>query len=498
MLINFKKYWYNASIRKKLLLFLGAVILCISTFSIQLLIITYSYINNFGGSINEYFKINMLQQNNVRNEQFITKYFDDLQMDNLAAFNQSVDSFYATLQEINNNSHSLEAYLLIRSIQNSFDSYSEESSAAIRMQRDGNKDFTTHYYKAYRINHYIDSYLSQLLELSLREGNTVYDHMVRDAKVIILVYALFILLFLLLCLVLIFALSNYLTKPIEHLAKLSLQMSEGKLNIETMAVPSHDEVGTLTQAFNVMSSSIRKLVTDLQAKSVIEARLHREEIKNVKNRELLKEARFLALQSQINPHFLFNTLNTVSRVVTLDRSADAIKLINSLAGILRYTMGDNKAHATLQEELEIIEQYVQIQQYRFGDRLKVDIDCKGIETGMVTIPRFTLQPIIENSIIHGLEPKVEGGHLRIKAYIDKNNLIIKIIDNGVGIHKGKIKFILQRKSKEKAGGIKSIGLSNVINRLISFCGQKDCFTIKSKQGLGTIVIIKVPIKPIKR
>ena len=494
MMNGLDKFWYNASIRKKLMIFLMTIILCISVFSIYLLTITFSYINDFSSNVNEYFIINMLQQNNEKNERLRGKYFDDLRMDSLSDYNQSMDSFYMTFQDLKGNSHNMEAYLLIRSIQNSFTSYSEESNMAIRKQREGGKDFQTNYYNATRINQYIDFYVAQLLEMRLRDGHLVYSQIVADARVIMLITAIIMMSFLLLCIVFGLVFSNYLTKPIEQLAKLSIQISEGNLNVTQLSITSSDEVGIMATSFNKMSSSIRTLVYDLQEKSLVEKRLHKEEMKNIRNQELLKEAKFLALQSQINPHFLFNRLNTVSRVVLLNRSDEAIKLINGISEILRYNMGDSKLHVTLEDELEIVKQYILIQQYRFGDRLKVVIDCSRIEVGAVIIPCFTLQPVIENSIIHGLEPKVAGGCLKIKAYIDKGDVVIKIIDNGVGMDEKKVQSILSMKNKKKTGRTHSIGLSNVMNRLDIFRGKKGSFDIKSKVGLGTIVIIRIPKK----
>jgi sensor histidine kinase YesM len=156
-------------------------------------------------------------------------------------------------------------------------------------------------------------------------------------------------------------------------------------------------------------------------------------------------------------------------------------------------MGHSKLHATLQEELEVVEQYVHIQQFRFGGRLTADIDCSGIETDTVTIPRFTLQPLVENSIIHGLEPKVAGGMLRIKTYREAGSVIIKIIDNGAGISKEKLQSVFNRKNEERTGRTRSIGLSNVMARLAIFCGKQGGFEIKSKAGLGTVIIIRLPI-----
>ena len=490
-----QRFWYNFSLRKKLMLFLSFIFLSLSMFSFYLISTTYSYINDFNNNVNEYFEINSLQQKNVTNNRLISKCFDDPHMDSLADFNQSVDAFYHTLQHIQSSSHTLESYLLVRSIQNSFTSYCNESTAAIIKQREGGKDFQMHYYNASRINQYLDDYIAQLLELSLREGNVAYSQMAADARTMIYVASLGIIVFLLVCLFFGFALSNYLIKPIEHLAKLSLEMSEGNLNVRAMAIHNNDEVGILARSFNKMSRNIRNLIQDLHEKAMLEKQLHNEALKNVKTEELLKEAQFLALQSQINPHFLFNTLNTISRGITFSRSDETIKLINSLAGILRYNMGNSKLYVTLSDELETIRQYLFIQQYRFGDRLKVEIDCASIDTSAVITPRFTLQPIVENAIIHGIEPRIAGGRVRIKAYMAQGVTIIKIIDNGLGISAEKLKTVFDQ--QKNTGHTIAIGLSNVMNRLAIFCGGKGGLTIRSKVGLGSVVIIRIPLKEIR-
>ena len=190
---------------------------------------------------------------------------------------------------------------------------------------------------------------------------------------------------------------------------------------------------------------------------------------------------------------MYNTLNTISRVVTFSRLPEAIRLIAALAGILRYNLGNSKACVTLQDELDIVRQYAFIQQYRFGDRLQVDIRCAtDLDASRVAIPCFTLQPIVENAVIHGVEPRVSGGMLRIRAYLASSGVVIKIVDNGNGMSTEKVKAILAMRSRESTGHTTSIGLKNVMNRLAIFCGRKNCFSIQSKVGLGTVVTLKLP------
>lgn len=490
-----KNYWINATIRKKLLTFVLTAIGCVSIFSLYLLITTYSYIHDFNSTVNEYFKISMLQHNNTKNNSLLTDYFRDANMETLANYNQSVDTFYSALLAIKANPHNDETEALLNTIEKTFEAYCHESDLAIKSYRNKNPIFQKYRTNAALIHEHLNDYLVQFLEQSLRQGTSVYSQLVADSRFILTLSSLLLICFLLCFFAFGLTLADYLTKPIEQLAAMSSQISKGNLNVTPMITTAQDEVGILTNSFNTMSNNIRKLVDDLQEKSLLENKLHIEELKNSKNQELLREAQFLALQSQINPHFLFNTLNTVSRVITLGRPEEGVRLIAALSTILRYNMG-SQVYVTLMDELTTVKQYIHIQQYRFGERIKVSIDCEDNVTGAL-IPAFTLQPIIENSIIHGLEPKVEGGCVRIKAYLRAAQMIIKIIDNGAGIPKDKQNAIRSMRNTDTGKRTKSIGLSNVMERLTIFSGRPDCFSINSKPGLGTVVTIKLPVKRLK-
>ena len=460
----------------------------VGIFSIYLISTTFGYIYNFNLNTNKYFIVNSLLQNNTENDRLIGQYIDDFKMETLAEFNESVDSFYSNMTEIEEEAQSLDAYLLLRSINNSFTYYLEECNEAIRKKSESNVDYLVHYYNAVRINEYLENYINQLLELALYEGNMEYNELVTETEAIRLVSIGVVSALIIAYIVAGSALSNSITKPIKHLAEQSKRISAGDMEVEMLQIETNDEVGTLTRSFNKMSASIKSLIDDLKEKAKLEKKLMKEELINVKNKELLKEAKFLALQSQINPHFLFNTLNTISREVTFGNRDEAVQLIESMSNLLRYNMSNGEMYVTLEEEIEIVKQYFHIQQHRFKERLRVDIQIAGLDISKVVLPSFTLQPIVENAIIHGLEPKVEGGMIRIKAYNKKGCAVIKVIDNGVGIEADRLKTIINRKS----GRTNSIGVTNVRDRVKIFCGNRKCFEIFSKAGLGTCVVISIP------
>ena len=201
---------------------------------------------------------------------------------------------------------------------------------------------------------------------------------------------------------------------------------------------------------------------------------------------LASQAEIHALQSQINPHFLFNTLNSINRTVMLGRREQALTMLDSLSVLLRYNLADAQMPALLGEELGITEEYLKIQKMRFSSRLNVDVRHDRKLEQAVTLPRFTLQPLVENAVIHGLEPKEEGGTLILDVRKTGNYIRIRICDNGMGIEKERLERIRRRLSEKQP---ERIGVWNIWQRLSLYTGRDDSLKIMSKKGAGTIVSI---------
>ncbi|WP_058485007.1 sensor histidine kinase [Defluviitalea phaphyphila] len=204
--------------------------------------------------------------------------------------------------------------------------------------------------------------------------------------------------------------------------------------------------------------------------------------------ELLNKAELKALQAQIQPHFLFNALNTIISFCRTDPSK-ARELLLKLSYYLRTQFKNTDEFIPLEQEINYIKAYLSIEEARFSDRLKViydidsDIECK--------VPPLLLQPIVENSLKHGLLSKKEGGIVKIIVRKEKNNVLIQIRDNGVGIDSSKISDLLNNSNKEKG-----IGISNVNARLKSIYGTQ--LEICSDKGRGTVVTIKIPMGEVEK
>jgi len=196
--------------------------------------------------------------------------------------------------------------------------------------------------------------------------------------------------------------------------------------------------------------------------------------------KLLMAARVEALASQINPHFLFNTLTSISSLIR-SKPETARMLIVKLSGLLRRLLRSQEHFVTLREELEAIDEYLDIESIRFGPRLHVEkaIDPASLE---IVVPSMLLQPLVENSIKHGLSPKIGEGHITIRSVREKDQVIIDVIDNGVGVGSAHAERV-------QAGGI---GLRNVNERLKVIYGANYQLQLDSVPGQGTCARIVIP------
>jgi sensor histidine kinase YesM len=206
---------------------------------------------------------------------------------------------------------------------------------------------------------------------------------------------------------------------------------------------------------------------------------------------MLNQATFLALQTQTNPHFLFNTLSSISRSVTLGKKEQTLTMIDALANLLRYSLADAGEPVSLREELTVTREYLKIQTVRFRDRITAEFRVDEDIAAEARLPRFTLQPLVENAIIHGLEPKESGGRLVIAARRRGGRAVLRIFDDGNGIPEDKLRMIRERKSQSLS---KRIGIWNTQKRIALFTHSDRCFDIVSRKQGGTLVTIRLPLK----
>lgn len=270
---------------------------------------------------------------------------------------------------------------------------------------------------------------------------------------------------------------NNILQPLKKLMQLMNEIKLGSLNHlrKRIQLQGYAEIIVVANNFNQMLDEIDDLTHRLLDS-------HRKLYES----ELIKKQSELAyLQSQINPHFLYNTLESIKGMAVEEGSDNIFNMTKALALLLRYSI-KGKDTVPLREELRIIESYIEIQKFRFGTRLDAEyrfpeelLDCK--------VPKMILQPIVENAIFHGIEPKVGKGLLQLGAYLSENVLLIFIRDNGVGIAEQ------SQKAPKNKDQTTSIGLENVNNRIKLTFGDAYGVRVKSVAGKGTEVVIMMPI-----
>lgn len=216
-----------------------------------------------------------------------------------------------------------------------------------------------------------------------------------------------------------------------------------------------------------------------------------------------KQAQYLALQNQINPHFLYNTLEGI-RGETLNAGLENVaKMAEALATFFRYTISNVENLVTLEDELTNVNNYYIIQRYRFGERLSLNVECdteNEIEIMSYKLPKLTLQPIVENAIYHGIERKIGNGNVNIKIETTATRLIITISDNGIGITEDRLREINDKLNRTTLEYIKpdsethsGIAAVNVNNRIKLLFGEEYGICMYSTSNVGTDVEITLPL-----
>ncbi|MFB3164318.1 histidine kinase [Neobacillus sp. 179-J 1A1 HS] len=271
-----------------------------------------------------------------------------------------------------------------------------------------------------------------------------------------------------------------ITKPIVRLGNVADLVQQGNLNIRSH-IKSKDEIGRLSSSFDQMLNTINKMIQDITA-----------------TQERKRKAELDMLQAQINPHFLFNVLNSIRMKVMVKGDKESANMISSLSKLLRMTISKDKEIITFQEEVQIVMDFINIMNMRQKEKVNVEITIQE-EANLIMMPRFILQPIIENSIIHGLNQS--AGKIIVNAEMTENEVIIIIEDNGGGMDEQtllqlKRKLIhsntLDNRTSKNNKGFSSIGISNVYERMYITFGQEFKMDINSELGMGTQVIMSIP------
>ncbi|TVR71891.1 MAG: sensor histidine kinase [Spirochaetaceae bacterium] len=271
---------------------------------------------------------------------------------------------------------------------------------------------------------------------------------------------------------------SQITSPIVGITHKIKEISEGDADLtRRLDVASNDEVGELCDYFNTFMTKLSRL-------------------KEVERRELemqLRDSQMNALQAQINPHFLYNTLETI-RYMIADGHGQAVAVVQDLADLLRLSLGHGERYVTVRQELEHVKLYLAIQRVRYENRFDVELDVESRVYDLYTA-KFILQPLVENALIHGFRLVESGGIIQIRGWIEQNSVRLSVADNGCGMTPATLRELRNRLRKRRVDG--SIGLFNVSERIRLYFGDRYEVQIDSREGSGTQVALRLPLLPIE-
>ena len=263
-----------------------------------------------------------------------------------------------------------------------------------------------------------------------------------------------------------------ITLPIQRLCDSMERVQEGDFSVSDIVVDSENEIGSLTKSFNVMTQRIHELMAQ-----------------NIREQEAKRKSELKALQSQINPHFLYNTLDSIIWMAEGKKNEEVVLMTASLARLLRQSISNEDELVSIGQEIEYARGYLTIQKMRYKDKLEFRIE---VEPSILNIRliKLVLQPVIENAIYHGLKYKESRGLLLVKGFMKNGNAVLQVIDDGVGMDQETLDHIYERHKVDYHSN--GVGIYNVQKRLQLYYGNEYGIVYESKPGEGTTATITIP------
>lgn len=471
-------------IRTKLLVFLIVLLILLNGVAFLLYQSNQNALGQYNQLLNRFFLLNEVSQKTDRVYELLNTYLSEQTPKAYQKYLQerkTLKKKQAQLSDLaNENNH-----ITLENYRHMITSFLEESAIVSgAFQNDNINRYSEHLTETENISQMIHNATLTLLNGELTNYHSLYQQMKQknayfhQMGVLVFISTFF------LCLLFAYWFSRGITKPIGDLTAGAKEISQGELEGNDVQVATKDEFRFLAHTFNDMRGNIREMVTEVNEKAQQE--------------QLLKEMELKSLQSQINPHFLFNILNTISKTAYLEEAERTSDLIDSTAALLRHNLSRLDQPTTLGREMDVIREYFFLQQARFGERVTfqttLDDACQA-----VAMPSMTLQPLVENAFIHGIESYEQGARIDVRTACEAGWVVVTVMDNGVGMDEEIRQDLLSLADDgpDKAashGHATGLGVKNVIKRLQLFYQRDDLVTIDSELGKGTVVTLRLPFQ----
>ena len=461
-------------------------------------IFMYSNINNMLGRLDQIYvsniNLNELSDSLEQVRGNLNNYLNTKTTDAMDGYYKAYQDYTEQLDKLNSNVTGDESGRMERNIKEMSLQYLELTDQSIEAKRGRNVEkYRTYSEEADKLYGYITTYINSLNNEQFKSNSASYSVLSVTLRYVEIVNTLVLVAVAIINVLLVIMVIRNITKPLKTLSEVANQVAEGNLDVETVEVDSKDEVGVVTNTFNQMIVSVRNNIEKLKESMENERVLKEKELMMETH---LKDAQLKYLQAQINPHFLFNTLNAGAQLAMMEDADRTYEYIQNVADFFRYNIKKNHDSVSLREELEMVDTYIYILNVRFSGEIHYE---KNVDEDLehISVPVMILQPVVENSVNYGICDIGWEGKINLSVYRQDDFVYISIEDNGIGIEQDKIDKIMASELKESdvKGDSNGIGLDNVIGRLKLYYDRDDVFEISSPgHNKGTKVIIRIPLE----
>lgn len=412
--------------------------------------------------------------------------------DSLENYYKSEQTYRNLLENLGNQISSNPTMLLERNIRKMSESYLALAEEAVSAKRGRNVEkYKELYDSSQNLYSYINTYIDELNSQQFRNNSASYQTL-REALEYLEISSLVLMTVMMgIGILMLFGITKGMIEPLTNLAETANLVGQGNFNVKMPPTDSLDEVGIVTRAFNTMVESLEEYIIRTTRSMEKEQQMMERELL-MKNH--LKEAQLKYLQSQINPHFLFNSLNAGAQLAMLEDAEKTCIFVEKMADFFRYNVKKGLEDASLEEELAAVENYIYILNVRFAGEIHFTrqaderiMDCR--------VPSMILQPIVENAVNHGIRNIDWEGCIHLEIMEEEGRIFIRIRDNGKGMSQERIQEVLsgQAGDGEEQSDSTGVGMNNVISRLELYYNQKNLVEIRSRgENKGTEVILKLP------
>lgn len=456
-------------------------------------------INNLSDRMDMVYKgniqLNSLSEMLERVQNSMTGYLNTKTSDALAQYYKNENEYMLMVDELEGGISADNSIRMGRNIKVMSEKYLEVVSQTIEAKRGRNVEkYRIRYENASKLYDYLKTYIDGLNNEQFKTNSANYSEMLKTLRMFETISNVSMVLVIVMSIILTARLTSELVRPLKKLTERAETVGKGKFDVEPLTVESQDEIGVVTGAFNSMTENIQEYIEKLRTSMESEQKAKENELLMETH---LKDARLRYLQAQINPHFLFNTLNAGAQLAMMEGADRTYDYVHSVGEFFRYNVKKGYETVTVGEEISLIDNYIYILNVRFSGEIhfKKEIDSSLLK---VEMPGMILQPIIENCVNHGIREMMGEGEIVLSVSRLDDVCCISIKDNGKGIDAETIEKIMTGKiAEESHSGSSShngVAMDNCIARLKLFCKNDNCFSIISDgEGHGTEVIIYLDI-----